>query len=166
MRPRILLLTPPLVQTNTPYPATMHLTGFLRERGYNVFQRDLSVKVVRDVLLAYGGDEADQLLELLQSDLPPEDKLEASAVIDELALGLHMPGWRRQPPDQGHFWPASSLPFHRFSVSFPASKRLLTTWFKPLIPKMSSFSYDCAWFCRFLENPLGCRFPATSGFIW
>lgn len=88
MTPRLLLLTPPLVQTNTPYPATMHLTGFLRERGHDVFQRDLGIKVARDVLREYGGDEADQLLELLQGDLPPEDKLEASAIIDELALWI------------------------------------------------------------------------------
>ena len=86
--PRLLLLTPPLVQTNTPYPATMHLTGFLRERGYDVHQRDLGIKVALDVLREYGGDEADQLLELLQSDMPPEDKLEASQLIDELALWI------------------------------------------------------------------------------
>jgi hypothetical protein len=29
---RILLLTPPMTQLNTPYPATAYLTGFLRER--------------------------------------------------------------------------------------------------------------------------------------
>ena len=88
MKPRLLLLTPPLVQTNTPYPATMHLTGFLRERGHDVHQRDLGIKVALDVLREYGGDEADQLLELLQADLPPEDKLEASAFIDELAIWI------------------------------------------------------------------------------
>jgi radical SAM superfamily enzyme YgiQ (UPF0313 family) len=30
---RVLLLTPPLVQLNTPYPATAYLTGFLRKHG-------------------------------------------------------------------------------------------------------------------------------------
>src|SRR5437764_485304 len=30
---RVLLLTPPMVQLNTPYPATAYLTGFLRQRG-------------------------------------------------------------------------------------------------------------------------------------
>ncbi len=30
---RVLLLTPPMTQVNTPYPATAYLTGFLRERG-------------------------------------------------------------------------------------------------------------------------------------
>ena len=47
MKKRILLLTPPLLQTNTPYPATMHLAGFLKSRGFKVFQRDLSIKVAR-----------------------------------------------------------------------------------------------------------------------
>ena len=48
---RILLLTPPLLQTNTPYPATMHLTGFLESKGVDVHQRDLSIKVVCYILL-------------------------------------------------------------------------------------------------------------------
>ena len=59
---RLLLLTPPLLQTNSPYPATMHLAGFLRSLGLEVSQCDLSIKVVRDVLVEYGGDEAEELL--------------------------------------------------------------------------------------------------------
>jgi hypothetical protein len=35
---RLLLLTPPLLQTNSPYPATMHLTGYLRSLGLAVSQ--------------------------------------------------------------------------------------------------------------------------------
>ncbi len=85
---RLLLLTPPLVQTNTPYPATMHLMGFLRARGYDVHQRDLGIKVVLDVLREYGGDEADELLELLQGPAPADAKVEASAIIDDLALWI------------------------------------------------------------------------------
>jgi hypothetical protein len=37
---KVLLLTPPLVQLNTPYPATTYLTGFLRARGVDVVQAD------------------------------------------------------------------------------------------------------------------------------
>ena len=92
---RLLLLTPPLVQTNTPYPATMHLVGYLRSRGYAVEQRDLGIKVVRDILVEHGGDDAEQLLELLQGDAPPEAKLAASAMVDELAL------WIRDNVDPG-----------------------------------------------------------------
>lgn len=85
---RLLLLTPPFVQTNTPYPATMHLTGFLRERGVEVFQRDLSIKVVRDILLEYGDETTDELLELLSGNASAENKMAASEIIDELALAI------------------------------------------------------------------------------
>ncbi len=37
---RVLLVTPPMVQLNTPYPATAYLTGFLRSRGREVRQAD------------------------------------------------------------------------------------------------------------------------------
>ena len=66
----------------------MHLTGFLRSQGVAVEQCDLSIKVVRDVLVEYGGDEAEELLELLGGDAPAEAKVEASGVIDELALWI------------------------------------------------------------------------------
>src|SRR4030095_11019760 len=33
---RALLLTPPMVQLNTPYPATAYLTGFLRKHAQDV----------------------------------------------------------------------------------------------------------------------------------
>ena len=44
-KPRVLLLTPPMVQLNTPYPAVPVLAGFLRERGVPVRQADLSLEV-------------------------------------------------------------------------------------------------------------------------
>ena len=86
--PRILLLTPPLLQTNTPYPATMHLTGFLESRGFDVHQRDLSIKVVRDILLEYGDETTEELLEFLGGPAPLEAKREASEAIDELAIWI------------------------------------------------------------------------------
>jgi len=85
---RILLLTPPLLQTNTPYPATMHLAGFLESRGFDVHQRDLSIKVVRDILLEYGDETTEELLEFLGGNAPPEAKREASRAIDDLALAI------------------------------------------------------------------------------
>ena len=94
MKKRLLLLTPPLLQTNTPYPATMHLAGFLKSRGFTVFQRDLSIKVARDVLLKYGDETTDELLEFLSGPAPIEAKREASEAIDELAI------WIRDNVDQ------------------------------------------------------------------
>ena len=85
---RLLLLTPPLLQPNTPYPATMHLAGFLKSRGFDVAQRDLSIKVVRDVLLEYGDETTGELLEFLGGPAPVEAKREASAVIEDLALSI------------------------------------------------------------------------------
>ncbi|WP_191906477.1 B12-binding domain-containing radical SAM protein [Hymenobacter baengnokdamensis] len=43
---RLLLLTPPLTQLNTPYPATAYIKGFLGGRGYQVRQADLSLELV------------------------------------------------------------------------------------------------------------------------
>jgi radical SAM superfamily enzyme YgiQ (UPF0313 family) len=45
-QPRILLITPPLTQLNTPYPATAYLKGFLGGRGYHVTQADLGLELV------------------------------------------------------------------------------------------------------------------------
>ncbi len=42
--PTILLLTPPFVQVNAPYPAVPVLTAYLRGRGHRVIQRDLSLE--------------------------------------------------------------------------------------------------------------------------
>lgn len=42
----ILLITPPLTQLNTPYPATAYLKGFLVKNGYNVHQCDMGIELV------------------------------------------------------------------------------------------------------------------------
>jgi hypothetical protein len=46
---RVLLVTPPMIQLNTPYPATAYLTGFLRqhgrELGLEVSQADASIEL-------------------------------------------------------------------------------------------------------------------------
>lgn len=43
---KYLLLTPPLTQLNTPYPATAVLKGFLESRGIEVSQGDLGIELV------------------------------------------------------------------------------------------------------------------------
>ena len=46
---RVLLVTPPMIQLNTPYPATAYLTGFLRlhadRLGLSVTQADTSIEL-------------------------------------------------------------------------------------------------------------------------
>ena len=44
--PRILLITPPLTQLNTPYPATAYIKGFLGGRGHAVTQADMGLQLV------------------------------------------------------------------------------------------------------------------------
>lgn len=51
---RVLLLTPPLTQLNTPYPATSYLTGFLRSRGIDAVQADLSLETALAVFSRRG----------------------------------------------------------------------------------------------------------------
>ena len=50
----LLLITPPFIQWNTPYPATPGLKGFLQKKGYNVVQFDLSIACVLEILSAKG----------------------------------------------------------------------------------------------------------------
>ncbi|MBP5677871.1 MAG: radical SAM protein [Bacteroidales bacterium] len=49
---RILLITPPLTQLNTPYPATAYLKGYYMAQGSEVRQVDLGIEVVDRVLSA------------------------------------------------------------------------------------------------------------------
>lgn len=46
---KILLITPPFLQPNTPYPATAYLKGYLAARGIDARQADLSVEVLNDI---------------------------------------------------------------------------------------------------------------------
>ncbi len=46
---RILLVTPPFTQLNTPYPATPYLKGFLKLHGYDVLQVDLGIELINTI---------------------------------------------------------------------------------------------------------------------
>jgi len=49
MRKKILLITPPFTQLNTPYPASPHLKGFLKLHGCEVFQADLGIELINKI---------------------------------------------------------------------------------------------------------------------
>lgn len=49
MKNKILLLTPPFTQLNTPYPATAYLKGFLNTKGYPSRQADLGIEVILEL---------------------------------------------------------------------------------------------------------------------
>ncbi len=51
---RVLALTPPMTQLNTPYPATAYLTGFLRSRGLDAVQQDLAIELFHALFSAPG----------------------------------------------------------------------------------------------------------------
>lgn len=42
---KVLLVTPPMTQINTPYPATAYLSGFLKQEKFSVRQRDLGLEL-------------------------------------------------------------------------------------------------------------------------
>ena len=46
---KFLLITPPLTQLNTPYPATATLKGFLQEHGHDVAQADLGIELIDNI---------------------------------------------------------------------------------------------------------------------
>ncbi|ADZ92643.1 B12-binding domain-containing radical SAM protein [Marinomonas mediterranea] len=52
----VLLMTPPMTQLNTPYPATAYLTGFLRSRNYDAIQRDPAIELFLEMMTSDGLD--------------------------------------------------------------------------------------------------------------
>ena len=55
-RARVLLVTPPLLQPNAPYAALPAIAGFLKERGVEVVQEDLSLALLLELFSAGGMD--------------------------------------------------------------------------------------------------------------
>ena len=51
---RVLSITPPMTQLNTPYPSTAYLTGFLRSCGIPAVQEDLALALVLRLLSPEG----------------------------------------------------------------------------------------------------------------
>jgi radical SAM superfamily enzyme YgiQ (UPF0313 family) len=83
---RVLLVTPPMIQLNTPYPATAYLTGFLRQHaahlGLELTQADASLELF---LRLYSSDRVTRL----------------AAVLRERAASMKRPA--RMPPSIAHF---------------------------------------------------------------
>ena len=46
---KLLLITPPFLQINCPYPATAYLKGYLTRAGYAVEQCDLSIETIEQI---------------------------------------------------------------------------------------------------------------------
>lgn len=54
MNPKILLVTPPFTQLNTPYPATAYLKGFLNTIDIESTQADLGIEVILELFSSKG----------------------------------------------------------------------------------------------------------------
>lgn len=75
---RILLITPPLTQLNTPYPATAYLKGYYGAQGHTVRQVDLGIEVAdrvlsREFLAGIGLEEQARLVEPVKRFLRGQD---------------------------------------------------------------------------------------------
>jgi hypothetical protein len=54
LKPKILLLTPPFTQLNTPYPATAYIKGFLNTKNIPATQADLGIEVLLQLFTKKG----------------------------------------------------------------------------------------------------------------
>jgi len=61
-----------MTQLNTPYPATAYLTGFLRQEGYQVSQKDLAIELFLSLLSKSGLDNIYQTVEDNYADFDDE----------------------------------------------------------------------------------------------
>jgi radical SAM superfamily enzyme YgiQ (UPF0313 family) len=80
---RILLLTPPFTQLNTPYPATPYLTGFLQSEGYPVFQADLGIETI---LTLFSRPGLSRLFHQIRSAKDPHPAVVRSLLLKERYL--------------------------------------------------------------------------------
>ena len=71
---KILLVTPPLTQLNTSYPATSHLLGFLRSKDMVAEQMDLSIELIQHLFTAQKLEEIFQQVNL-QPKVPKPIKI-------------------------------------------------------------------------------------------
>ena len=81
MAVRVLLLTPPMTQLNTPYPASAYLTGFLRPRGVETAQVDVALELILKLFSKEGLTRV--RAEILQKlARPQKKKLEIAPSVD------------------------------------------------------------------------------------
>ncbi len=76
---KILLITPPLLQPNTPYSASPLLAGWLKSQGHNAVQADLSLELLLRLFSKEGISAITRELEL-----PPESAEPYLKTIDEV----------------------------------------------------------------------------------
>ena len=88
---RILLITPPLTQLNTPYPATAYLKGYYAAQGHEVRQVDLGIELAdrvlsREFLSGIGLHEQARLIEPVKRFLRGQDDTLAPRIANRSLL--------------------------------------------------------------------------------
>lgn len=66
---KVLLLTPPFTQLNTPYPATAYIKGFLNTLGVVSHQADLGIEVILELFSVQGLTQIFEALEKAEHDI-------------------------------------------------------------------------------------------------
>lgn len=88
---RILLITPPLTQLNTPYPATAYLKGLFAAQGHEVHQLDLGIELAdrvlsKEFLQSIGLEREAQLIEPVKRFLRCQDDTLAPRIANRSLL--------------------------------------------------------------------------------
>ncbi|MNK17059.1 Radical SAM superfamily protein [compost metagenome] len=65
---KLLLITPPFTQLNTPYPATAYLKGFLNTKGIAATQADLGIEVILKLFSKTGLNDLFERIEVLRNE--------------------------------------------------------------------------------------------------
>ena len=71
MSQKVLLITPPFTQLNTPYPATAYLKGFLNTKAIASFQCDLGIETILMLFSAEGLKKLFEDIEISKPELSP-----------------------------------------------------------------------------------------------
>lgn len=74
MSQKVLLITPPFTQLNTPYPATAYLKGFLNTQQIQSFQCDLGIEVILKLFSSEGLNSLFAELETRNPQLTPNSQ--------------------------------------------------------------------------------------------
>ena len=71
---KVLLITPPFTQLNTPYPATAYLKGFLNTKSVLSFQCDLGIETILALFSSVGFTHLFEEIEYKNPELSPNGK--------------------------------------------------------------------------------------------
>ena len=74
MKQKVLLITPPFTQLNTPYPATAYLKGFLNTRSVLSYQCDLGIETILALFSPEGLMKLFQEIAIKNPDLSPNGR--------------------------------------------------------------------------------------------